>query len=844
MIRKLFSFVTLMLILASCANDIDNSSRLQMRTGTDNKLPVFYATIEGSDDAATKVFADEQLRVLWNADDRITVFNKHSYGYEYSFTGEDGDNAGEFAAVPNNNIVTGNPLDHVYALYPHDATTEISNDGIITATLPAKQTYKADSFGIGANTMVSVTDDTQLRFKNVGGYLSFKFYGDNVSVTRITLRGNNHEKIAGNASISMTVGGTPTVEMREDATESITLMCDTPVRVGSTADNPTEFWFVLPPTDFTKGITVTVVDDKGGFFEVNSSTRLIFERNKLSRLAAREIVPAAMIPPDNEIWYTTTNNAICDYESWSIWSDTMPFNSNVISHTYEDGKGIIRCDGPITAINDYAFWNDIFSCINGLFLPNSVTSLGVSSLSGTRITELRLPDNLTSINMYSLSVPTLARLYGNNVSEDGRCVIYNHYYTQIDFGDSDHPEGIFDYVDGYVVAFAPGGPSSYSLPSEATILGWYAFAGCHLENITFNEGLKKILGDCFLGARLECVLELPSTLEELNAYAFNGCTGIKGICGNEKFHTADNRCLIYQQKNYDPASGANGTWIGRFFGPDVTDYSIPEGIVGIENYAFDGASNLKTVTFPHSMREVGAYAFYNCKSLKEVYGDCASTDHKGIVFGSQFRRLAVTNNVTHYTVPDGITSIGYSAFERCGDLEEIILPDSVTELGGYDFAFCDNLKKVVLSSSLERINSYNPFLGAWNLEEIYFRSFIPPQYSDDQFYEWDRTKLKIYVPEETLIWYKTARQWSDFAPYMVGYKYDDIGEWAPDHYISLDYSANGEVTMLQTASKGNGIHVILMGDAFSDRQIADGSYARAMQRAKEALFSQEPYKSM
>ena len=35
-----------------------------------------------------------------------------------------------------------------------------------------------------------------------------------------------------------------------------------------------------------------------------------------------------------------------------------------------------------------------------------------------------------------------------------------------------------------------------------------------------------------------------------------------------------------------------------------------------------------------------------------------------------------------------------------------------------------------------------------------------------------------------------------------------------------------------------------MGDAFSDRQIADGTYANVMQKAADAFFSEEPYKYM
>ncbi len=71
---------------------------------------------------------------------------------------------------------------------------------------------------------------------------------------------------------------------------------------------------------------------------------------------------------------------------------------------------------------------------------------------------------------------------------------------------------------------------------------------------------------------------------------------------------------------------------------------------------------------------------------------------------------------------------------------------------------------------------------------------------------------------------------------------DDAGE---DHqfYTSTDYSKDGEVKTLQTATKGSGIDIVLMGDAFSDRLIADGTYDKVMNTAMEKLFEVEPYKS-
>lgn len=62
-------------------------------------------------------------------------------------------------------------------------------------------------------------------------------------------------------------------------------------------------------------------------------------------------------------------------------------------------------------------------------------------------------------------------------------------------------------------------------------------------------------------------------------------------------------------------------------------------------------------------------------------------------------------------------------------------------------------------------------------------------------------------------------------------------------YYSSDYSQDGKVTALQTATVGEGIDVVLMGDGYSDRQIADGTYRSVMERAYNNLFTEEPYRS-
>ena len=64
------------------------------------------------------------------------------------------------------------------------------------------------------------------------------------------------------------------------------------------------------------------------------------------------------------------------------------------------------------------------------------------------------------------------------------------------------------------------------------------------------------------------------------------------------------------------------------------------------------------------------------------------------------------------------------------------------------------------------------------------------------------------------------------------------------HYESTDYSKDGLVTKLRSATTGQGIDIVITGDAFSDRLIADGTFSNMADRAVSDLFSVEPLKSL
>ena len=69
-----------------------------------------------------------------------------------------------------------------------------------------------------------------------------------------------------------------------------------------------------------------------------------------------------------------------------------------------------------------------------------------------------------------------------------------------------------------------------------------------------------------------------------------------------------------------------------------------------------------------------------------------------------------------------------------------------------------------------------------------------------------------------------------------GLKFENI-------YGSSDFSRDGEVKQLQKHTKGPGFKIVITADGFSDRMIADGKFDLMVNRAVEAFFVEEPYKS-
>ena len=319
--------------------------------------PVFYASFEKPEEQDTKVYANEQLLLRWHEDDRVSIFEKLTYNQQYQFMGKTGDNSGNFQKVEGDGYVTGNTINDIVAVYPYQQGTSIAEDEVLSVEFPAEQVYAQSSFGRGANTMISVSSDNMLMFKNVGAYLMFSLYGEDVSVSSITLRGNNNEKLSGKAYVTMPLNGLPSTQVVGDATDAssaITLRCESPVALGASESECTEFWFVVPPVTFSRGFTITITQATGGTVEKSTSNAITLTRNKLSKMAPMEVEKAAL--PEHEMvdlglpsglkWATCNVGASApeEYGDYFAWGETEPKSD----YSWETYKWCIGAENKLT----------------------------------------------------------------------------------------------------------------------------------------------------------------------------------------------------------------------------------------------------------------------------------------------------------------------------------------------------------------------------------------------------------------------------------------------------------------------------------------------------------------
>jgi hypothetical protein len=152
----------------------------------------------------------------------------------------------------------------------------------------------------------------------------------------------------------------------------------------------------------------------------------------------------------------------------------------------------------------------------------------------------------------------------------------------------------------------------------------------------------------------------------------------------------------------------------------LTNVTIPDSVVSIGSDAFGGAG-LTSVSIPASVTNLGEFAFF-CPSLTAITVDSQNAFYSsvgGVVFDkSGFTLVEYPHGgVGSYTIPAGVTNIGYGAFFGCVGLTSVTIPGSVISIEGAAFGYCFGLKDVAISNGLCNLLG-NAFPDCTNLSRI------------------------------------------------------------------------------------------------------------------------------
>lgn len=263
------------------------------------------------------------------------------------------------------------------------------------------------------------------------------------------------------------------------------------------------------------------------------------------------------------------------------------------------------------------------------------------------------------------------------------------------------------------VVFADATMANYSLE-----IGENAFKGCKkLTELVLPVGLNVISTNTFKDCTSLVSVTVPYTVGTIAVEAFTNCSSLTTINFAE---TPEGKTEVgLEIADGTKSSDQYSTTIKSPFSncTALTEIEFPERTTYVGNYVFSYNNAIKKVTFPATLANMGVNIFESSKGIKEVVfkthtaGENAGKTSLKTLPQSTF----AYSTIETITLPEGIETLGYSAFGSCYSLTSINIPSTVKILGdksttssyseGWAFYGCTKLANVTFApnSSLTTI---------------------------------------------------------------------------------------------------------------------------------------------
>ena len=458
------------------------------------------------------------------------------------------------------------------------------------------------------------------------------------------------------------------------------------------------------------------------------------------------------------------------------------------------------------------------------FLPDKLERIEYGAFSGTALTgTIILPEGLKYVSGFG-GTKIIKVCFPSTLEEIGRCAFSSCRLLKCEIS---FPESLKVIGERAFSNSAISG--NLVFPENIETIGYYAFGLCGSlrGSLVIPSRIKEISSMSFYYTGLTGTLTLPAGLEIIGSKAFS-YTNFKGeliipervsTIGEGAFaNTLFNGTLVLPKELISLGSSAfSGCW--RLGGV----VSIPSNIVSVPSNLFSGCTGLEGVVFHKDVEEIESSAFDNCTGITSIVCEAKNPP---VINANSFNGVAKDEFTVE--VPDASVNLYryasvWSEFKRFSAHKE--------------FSISRSRLRTLNASISKDFLLRAPAGHQWKIESKPDWVEVTPS-SGNADMSVPITKVDVCISTKALE--KGAGNRSGEVVFILD---------GTDYRVRMtveqyDYQhGDKDVMTLQTATKGKGVDIVLMGDCFDAKDISEGKYLEAMQNAYQYFFDIEPYKT-